>query len=269
MSETKIRLVACDMDGTLLNDLKEKPEEFVPWVKAHPNLLVVIASGRQYETLRRDFEEIQDRLIFIADNGALVFHKNELVHIEEMDREKAFYALSLLEDTYGVAPIICGEKSAYMNRTTPNAMRNADLYYKKLKIVEDLKAATAEDRIVKIALFLDDCDKETVAEKLEGLDESLEFVVSGNEWIDIAKRGINKGLGIQAIQKKYENKKEESMAFGDYMNDTELLMACGESYAMENACPEIKSIARHRAPSNEEKGVMKVLLEREEAFSDS
>lgn len=58
MTGSAIRLVACDMDGTLLNDAKEKPADFIPWVVAHPDIRVVIASGRQYATLCADFEEI-------------------------------------------------------------------------------------------------------------------------------------------------------------------------------------------------------------------
>ena len=45
-----IKLVAVDMDGTLLNSKKEMPEEFIPWVKSHPEIKTVIASGRQYYT---------------------------------------------------------------------------------------------------------------------------------------------------------------------------------------------------------------------------
>ena len=49
------------------------------------------------------------------------------------------------------------------------------------------------------------------------------------------------------------------MAFGDYLNDCELLQAVGESYAMENAHPTLKALARHIAPSNDENGVMRVV----------
>ena len=48
-----IKLVALDMDGTLLNSKKEKPAEFIPWVEKHPEIKVVIASGRQYYTLEK------------------------------------------------------------------------------------------------------------------------------------------------------------------------------------------------------------------------
>ena len=52
------------------------------------------------------------------------------------------------------------------------------------------------------------------------------------------------------------------MAFGDYLNDIELLEAVTESYAMKNAHPDLARVARHRAPANSEDGVMRVLRER-------
>lgn len=52
------------------------------------------------------------------------------------------------------------------------------------------------------------------------------------------------------------------MAFGDYHNDLEMIKVCKESYAMENAHDDIKAAAKYIAPSNNDEGVMKVLLER-------
>ena len=50
-----IKLVAVDMDGTLLSSANEVPEDFIPWVRSHPDIRTVIASGRQYFTLEHDF----------------------------------------------------------------------------------------------------------------------------------------------------------------------------------------------------------------------
>ena len=84
---TDIKLIATDMDGTLLNNRKQLPPDFIPWVKAHPQLLTVIASGRQYYTLYRDFREIGDQLVFIADNGGFIFEKGRMIYCNAMSRE--------------------------------------------------------------------------------------------------------------------------------------------------------------------------------------
>ena len=76
------------------------------------------------------------------------------------------------------------------------------------------------------------------------------------------KPGVHKGAAMRGLQSLLGIRPEECMAFGDYLNDCELLEAVGESYAMENAHPTLKRLARHIAPSNDEDGVMRVLRER-------
>ena len=74
-----------------------------------------------------------------------------------------------------------------------------------------------------------------------------------------AKLRVSMRTEIRRIQQKLGISAAECMAFGDYLNDCELLQAVGESYAMENAHPALKALARHIAPSNDENGVMRVV----------
>ena len=74
-----------------------------------------------------------------------------------------------------------------------------------------------------------------------------------------AKLRVSMRTEIRRIQQKLGISAAECMAFGDYLNDCELLQAVDESYAMENAHPALKALARHIAPSNDENGVMRVV----------
>ena len=74
-----IKLVALDMDGTLLDSSKKLPADFMDWVRQHPDIKTVIASGRQYYTLVKDFLPIKDSLIYVAENGGLVFEREEII----------------------------------------------------------------------------------------------------------------------------------------------------------------------------------------------
>ena len=65
---------------------------------------------------------------------------------------------------------------------------------------------------------------------------------------------------LTQMQEKYGIGAEESMAFGDFLNDESLLEQCTESYAMRNGHPLLKEKAKYIAPSNDEDGVMSVLL---------
>lgn len=78
-----IRLVATDMDGTLLDDPRVVPQEFMDWVALHPQLCIVIASGRQYYNMRKMFGKMEDSLVFIAENGGIVFEHGNVIYRSE------------------------------------------------------------------------------------------------------------------------------------------------------------------------------------------
>ena len=70
-----IKLIACDMDGTLLDERSQVPPETFDLVRAldAAGIRFVAASGRRYDTLRAFFEPVADRMDFVASNGAQVF----------------------------------------------------------------------------------------------------------------------------------------------------------------------------------------------------
>lgn len=254
-----IKLVALDMDGTLLDSQKKLPPDFMEWVTRHPGIKTVIASGRQYYALLKDFLPIQDSLVYAAENGGLVFEKNSVIYSNEMKKEDIQNCLKLIDGIEGLTPIICGAKSAYIKTKNSHVLKEAGMYYARLRQTDDLYGASLQDTVVKIAIFADNKMAEPAIAHFSDIAGHLAAVLSGDSWIDIANRTVNKGVAIEAIQKKYGIAMEESMAFGDYLNDTEMLKACGESYCMENGHPDLKALAKHTAASNDDDGVMRVL----------
>lgn len=255
----QIKLVAMDMDGTLLDSNKRLPVDFMDWVRAHPNIKTVIASGRQYYTLVNDFLPIRDQLVYVAENGGLVFENEEILYSNEMQMEDVHNCLERIDAVRGLTPIVCGAGSAYMRPVQEHIRREAEMYYARLQQTEDLCEAASRDTIVKIAIFVDEKMAEAAMNHFKDIPEHLAAVLSGDSWIDIANRSVNKGVAVAAIQKKYGIAREASMAFGDYLNDTELLKSCEESYCMENGHPDLKALAKHVTDSNDNNGVMKVL----------
>lgn len=255
----KIKLVALDMDGTLLDSRKQLPSDFMNWVKDHPDIKTVIASGRQYETLVREFIPIKDELIFVAENGGFVFEKDEIIYSNEMKKEDIRKCLELIEGMEGVTPIICGAKSAYLKSRKKNIFREAEMYYTRLQVVEDLYEAARQDTVVKIAVFIERKKAESVMKHFWDIEEHLAAVLSGDSWIDLSNQTVNKGIAITAIQEKYGIDRKDSMAFGDYLNDVGLIKSCEESYCMENGHPDLKMLAKYVTDSNDNNGVMKVL----------
>lgn len=259
MSVNNIKLMATDMDGTLLDSEKNLPGDFIPWVKKHKDIKTVIASGRQYYTLEAMFESIKDNLIFIAENGGLVFENGQVIYSNEMSKSDVIKCLDVLDNIPGVALILCGAKSAYMKHNTDLVEANGHMYYARLCFTEDLYDSAMQDDIVKIAVFVEEQKAEEFLHNFPEIPDNLLTTLSGDSWIDISDKSVNKGEAIQVIQSHFNISKEESMAFGDYLNDYEMLLHCNESYAMENAHPKLKEIAKHFTDSNDNEGVMNIL----------
>lgn len=259
MTAKDIKLVALDMDGTLLDSQKKIPPDFIPWVRQHPHIKTVIASGRQYHTLEHDMAPIKDSLIFIAENGGLVFEKGKTIYSNVMTEKNISDCLSLIAHVPGATPILCGTNSAYLQEPDADAKKGALIYYIRHDFRDDIIQAASEDQIVKIAIYIKNKAAEDSMKYFDDIDSSLSVVVSGDSWIDIANASVNKGNAIKAIQDRLHIKPEESMAFGDYFNDIEMLQNCGESYCMENGHPSVKAAAKYITSSNDDNGVMKVL----------
>ena len=158
--------------------------------------------------------------------------------------------------------MLCGTKSAYLRQPDPVAGQNVKLYYENRTVTEEpLKTALAADSIVKIAVF----DRENVAQSCEPIlhkfDQDLKLTLAGKNWLDFMRKDVNKGVSIGFLQRHLGLTAENCMAFGDYMNDFEMLQQVFYSYAMKNGHPDLVASARFTAPSNEENGVMCVLKE--------
>ena len=86
-------------------------------------------------------------------------------------------------------------------------------------------------------------------------------MLSGEIWLDMMAKGVNKGIAINKIQEITKYKHEETMVFGDYLNDLEMMESAYHSYAMENAHDDLKKVARFIAKKNTENGVIEKIKE--------
>jgi Cof subfamily protein (haloacid dehalogenase superfamily) len=261
MSKRQIKLVAVDMDGTLVNDRKEIPKSFAPWVIDHPEVQMVIASGRPYYTNERLFRDISDKLIIVGDNGSLIFHKGNVLYKRPIPREDVLSALSLLRQVPEAFVILCGVHGALHTETDndPSVRYQLDNFFYKRTQVDDLRKAVDQDEILKLSIYFRNHDAEAFYPQIAEHQGNLQAILAGDEWIDLVPGDVSKGDAIRIIEEMRGIRPSETMAFGDYLNDYTMLQTVGESYAMENGHPELKKVARHIAPNNNEEGVMQVL----------
>jgi hypothetical protein len=132
------------------------------------------------------------------------------------------------------------------------------MYYDKYTVVDDL-LGVEDDQFLKIAIYDFAGAESNSYTHFQQSKEHLQVKVSGSNWLDISHRLANKGRALEVLQHKYGIAVEQTMSFGDYLNDLEMMQQAYFSYAMANAHPLIKEAARFRAKSNDEDGVLEVM----------
>lgn len=256
-----IKLIASDMDGTLLDTNDQINPEFYEVFNEliKRNVIFAAASGRQYFNLLKRFENIKNNIMFIAENGTFVVYKGEEVIINSLDKIYANKLIEIGRRIENAYVIVCGKKSAYIEETDERFIKETQKYYERYKVVTDL--TKVEDDILKVTI----CDfsgSEINSNKYyEEYRQALQVTVSGEIWLDITAKGVNKGCTIKKIQDMLNIKHEETMVFGDYLNDLEMMGSGYYSYAMENAHDDLKKVSRFMAHSNDNNGVVKAIKE--------
>lgn len=254
------------MDGTFLNvDKTYNRERFRGLYRRmkEKGIHFVVASGNQFYQLQAYFEEIQDEIAFVAENGAYVADAGEEVYYAEMDSSLVEKALASFHAFRNDVPIvICGKASAYIRSDVPdNYFELFNIYYKRLKKVDSLR--DIDDAILKFATAYDeDEDIPTVLAHLHGeMEGELVPVSSGHGFVDLIQPGVHKANGLRMLQERWGITNEQSAAFGDSPNDLEMLRHVEHSFAMGNAEPAVKAVAKKVIGDNTSEALLDTIEE--------
>lgn len=90
-------------------------------------------------------------------------------------------------------------------------------------------------------------------------NQLVKLVSSGFGFIDLILPNQHKAHGLALLQQKWQIADQDVLAIGDNYNDLEMLEKAGFSFAMDNAVPALKQVARFAAKSNEQEGVLEVI----------
>ena len=256
-----IKLIATDMDGTLLNSNNEINPEFYEVFKdiKEKGIVFAAASGRQYFNLLKRFEGISDEMLFIAENGTFVVYKGKELLLNSLDKDSAKELINIGRTIDNAYVILCGKRSAYIEKNDNRLIKETEKYYERYEIVEDL--TKIDDDILKVTICDFSRSEVNSIKYYEEYRQAFQITISGEIWLDITAKGVNKGIAINKIQDILNIKYEETMVFGDYLNDLEMMKSAYHSYAMENAHEDLKKVSRFVAKSNDDNGVVEVIKE--------
>ena len=260
MDLSKVKLVATDMDGTLLNSQNEVSNRFYELYDALKKRGVhfVAASGRQYYSIIDKLAPIKDEITIIAENGGLAKYRDEEIVVTDLPLNEVKKLTTLFKGINDVYPVICGNKNAYTQNNEDYFTAILEKYYSKYSIVDDL-TMVKNDIVFKMAVYHFENSEKYIYPIVKHLEKTMQIKVSGHHWVDISHINANKGYALQLVQQRLGINKTETMVFGDFNNDLEMLACADYSFAMENAHPNVKKTANFLTKSNDDFGVETVL----------
>lgn len=251
-----VKLIASDMDGTLLDENGQVPPETFDLILAlrERGVRFVASSGRRYDRLCDFFSPVKDRMDFVASNGAQVFADGV-----QIDREVySHLAIRRLAKTVAMFPNM---HLALFDRTKSYLLDDEDKFVrevdKDLPNVERIyELPSPQVSIIKASIF---CDDGNVMDNAYVLQRELgglfTFAPSGSSYIDAMQPGISKASGIAQVMEYHGIDVSEVMAFGDAMNDYEIIRFVGTGCAMANGRPALRAVADRVIGSNVEHAV--------------
>ena len=259
-----IKAIFMDMDGTVLTSehkvsdkLKNKLNEL-----EEKGIKIFVATGRSYSGTKRYLELIGIKNPVITYNGGRIVNpltdevvyenaiKPEIVEkIIKLAREKDIH-LNLYNEDKLYFERNGGEGEKYAAKTgMPFEVVNFDDFIGKNSTKGLLLAPN--DKLLELK------------EELEKSFEGVYFVFSQPTYLEILNEGVNKGGAVRELLKQYGISADEAMAFGDQLNDLEMLKTVKYGYLMGNATDELKKeFPKDRITlTNDEDGIYEVIKE--------
>lgn len=255
-----IKLIATDLDGTLLRDDKTfdvgRLQDLLPQLSS-AGMLFVAASGNSYTKLAHYFEGLTDQMAFVAENGALVVVDNQVVVKQTIPRQRWQQVVAALL----TSPLMTGQKVLLSGLTGSYALTSADagylakmrFFYPDLQLVADLNAVT--DDITKVATHFPPSTV-AVGEAFLNRIEGVVATTSGYQSIDVIADGVSKGAALIQLAARLGISTSEIAVFGDNLNDLSMLEAAGYAVAMGNGVEAVQACADKVIGSNNDDAVL-------------
>jgi len=261
MDLSNVKLVVSDMDGTLLNSKGEVSKLFFELFKKlqKNNIFFCAASGRQYNSIVHKLAAIKEDIFVIAENGAIAKKRDNVLLLKSINPKKVTDIIPVLRTIKDAQIVLCSEDTAYIESKDKAFVHLFQEYYHNFHIVDDLIEVAKKRAILKIAVYHFSSSEEFIYPAIKHLKADYLIKISGQNWVDLSDDKTNKGAALKMLQKHLNVSKEETLVFGDYHNDIEMLQEAAFSFSMENAHKDITAIANYATTSNNNLGVENIL----------
>lgn len=261
-----IRLIALDMDGTLLDaDHVTIPQRNLDALRAAAakGVHIAIATGRSWSLVREIAETLGCVRYGITANGAFVLDTAaetplvkfpmdpaqcvDIIHV--LRRHGLYYELYVDGNNYMQADELAGAQDFCLTEAF------LDVFLRNVRFVPDMAAFAAGSQPEKFDVFyVDPAQRAAVRRELEATGP-MEITGALDSNLEMTAHGVNKGRALSALAQRLGLDASQVMAFGDADNDLEMLEWAGWSFAMENSTDGAKAAAKFVTGPNTQSGV--------------
>lgn len=255
-----IKLIATDMDGTLLDPRGQldlpRLEKILDQLDQR-DIRFVIATGNEVHRMRQLLEHLASRVVLVVANGARIFENNKLIQAQTWDDAMVDKALLHFKgrecrDQFVVTSMngsFVKEGTVFTDLEKFMTPEMIEKLYQRTNFVDELNSDLFGG-VLKMSMVVGEERSSSVLREINDLfDGHVRAVSSGYGCIDILQAGVHKAWGLEELLKRWDLTSEQIMAFGDSENDIEMLELAGIAYAMENADDNVKAVATALAPA--------------------
>ena len=258
-----IKLIASDIDGTLVPEGSHviSPEYFkVIEDLREIGIRFCACSGRQYPSMLDLFRPVADDIFFISGNGTVLRTKDKVLHTWPLDKELVLQLVESVRGIEGANFVIenpdrsymdCGEDSDFMKMLR-------DGYHYDVENVDDVTKIPL-DNIVKVSIYCDDVEPRTEELRNDPRFAKMNMLISGAKWLDVTAIEAGKGEAYALLQEYLGIGIEETVYFGDNLNDLSAFRETGVALTVANARRELKDAADIVERSFSKMGVLREL----------
>ena len=274
------KLIAIDIDGTLLNSKSELTEKTKQILKkaTEQGIYIVLTSGRLTDNVKKFCDEIGADKYLIAENGASIINlqTNKLEYSKYMNKEVVNKVLDVCEENNIYYMVYTNKELIVKNIKHMTMFFYKQNYNPNARIKTIVAGRDYIDSVTDNFTKLMICDEDRVIynsiitklNKIPEIDVSpvphistKKLEIDGQKttieysYADICEKGANKWNAIKELANRLNIKDEEIIAIGDNINDIKMIENAGLGVAMANGSPHVRAIANVVAPSNNEDGV--------------
>lgn len=250
---TNYKILFLDIDGTILrpDDTIEESTKIAVKEMKNQNIEVVLATGRPIHEISDIGRELSISS-FIGYNGALAIYDGETIFAEPMERKDVQYILDVAREN-GHEVVLYTASKNYLT------VLDSELMLKFLKQFHLRKNELLTDEVMDDILGMTIITTGNLGHEHYKFNDSIHLSQVNIEGMqhcyDVIRDKVNKGVGVKFLLERLGIEKENSIAFGDGMNDKEMLSYVGAGFAMGNGHPDLFQYAPYKTTEVTNSGV--------------